>query len=672
MGLLLALPGGGRAKYARFMRRLLAFAVIALCACGPEYQEHATQVRFEPAGDFWSRPIPSELRKQSDGTYDYNRWPANGARPSLMQMWLESLDDRVRDGWGVNAGAFFTFNADLDTASLPSAEASLTEHGAVQLIDIDPASPEYGRRFPLDVSYSSEAITLAPEKLLSVVPVQGFPRRELTTYAVIITTDVKDTAGQPVGASRSFWNALHATKDADAKAVEALAPLKAFLADKKMNAEKIAGATVFKTIDPNATLKKLAKWVDTLPTPELEEPWTMQADYGDFVLYTARYRVPFVQSGAKPGYGRVVWNEAGDAPVQQGTQSVRLSLGMPKSAAPASGFPLMLYLHGSGGEYREVMDRGPLPQTATRPDQGDAPKGSGPSTFLARRGIATMGFDFPLHGDRENPPDTSGLKLYNLFGDIDSTVDNMSVGAMEVVYLTRLVEGVELPGGARVDMNKLTAMGHSMGSTIGIPVATVDPRIKGYVFSGAGGLLLEVATETTYPTTLHQLIELLLEFKSGETLTRTHPLLHAFQTLWDLTDPTAKARHVAAEPYDGHVARPYLLPQGLLDGYFHEEAQAAIGGALQTTLIGAPADGSVLQRTLTLQGRGAQASYPVRNNLNGVTAGTMQYAVPFDLGHYIVFDMASVQSQVACFLSGVGTAEGPSIVSPRGVDDACN
>jgi hypothetical protein len=74
---------------------------------------------------------------------------------------------------------------------------------------------------------------------------------------------------------------------------------------------------------------------------------------------------------------------------------------------------------------------------------------------------------------------------------------------------------------------------------------------------------------------------------------------------------------------------------------------------------------------LTLQGRGDFATYPLHNNLNGVTAGTAQYAVPFELGHYIVFDMTTVQSQVACFLSGVGTPAGPSIVSPRGVDDSC-
>lgn len=654
------------------MRRLALLTVVFLCACEVPYAERATQVTFNPGGDFWSVPLPSELRRQDDGSYNLDRWP--GERGALVKMWLETIDARVRDGWGVNAGAFFTLTGELDVNSLPkTAGETLTAESTVQFVDIDPASPEYGRRFPVDVTFSSSAITYAPAKLLSVVPVQGFPRRENTLYAVILFDNLKDASGSPIGRSRVFHDAFEQTEDADPKVVEVLKPLRDFLGATKMPRTKVVGATVFRTIDPNAALKKLAAWVETLPAPVLEQPWTQLNDYPDYVLFTARYRVPHVQSGNKPGRGRIVWSEDGKTPVQQGTQSVRLSVAMPKRAVPSSGVALNLYFHGSGGEYREVMDRGPLPPTSPRPQQGDPPLGSGPSTYLARRGIATMGFDFPLHGDRESPPDTTGLKLYDLFGDIDSTVDNMSVAAMEAVYLSRLVSTVELPvpsgGTARVDMSKLTAMGHSMGSTIGIPVATVDPRIKGYVFSGAGGMLIEVASETTYPVNLRETLQLLLNFKEGESLTRTHPLLHAFQTLWDLTDPSAKGRHVAREPYEGQQPKPFFLPQGLLDGYFHPGAQTAVAGALGTTLIGEELDPTT-PRTLRLDGRGTGV-YPLRSNLNGVTAGSLQIQTPYDLGHYVVFDVASVGAQVGCFLAGVGSVNGPAIVSPRGLDDAC-
>ncbi len=657
------------------MRRLaVLLCLVCLTACEPAYVERASQVTFDPAGDgFWSVPLPSELRRQDDGSYNLERWP--GARPQLVKMWLETIDSRLRDGWGVNAGAFFTLTGPLDPATLPAAAQTLTLDAAVQFINIDPDSPEYGKRIPVDSSFTAEAITYRPASMLAVTPVQGFPRRENTLYAVVLLDGLKDTAGKPLGASRAFHDALEQLPTADARAKAALAPLRSFLDTAHLSRSKVIGGTVFRTIDPNATLKKLAAWVETLPAPVLEQPWTVLDTYPDYVLYSARYLVPHVQSGPRPGKGRVVWSSDGQTPVQQGTQSVRLSIAMPKSAPPAAGQPLTVYFHGSGGEYREVMDRGPLAPTAPRDQQGEPPLGSGPSAYLARRGIATMGFDFPLHGDRDTPPDTTGLKLYDLFGDIDSTVDSMSVAAMEAVYLTRLLPALELPrpagGTTRVDMSRLSAMGHSMGSTIGIPVATVDPRIKGYVFSGAGGLLIEVATETTHPVNLRTTLELLLGFKTGESLDRAHPLLHAFQSLWDATDPVAKARHVTREPYEGQVPKPWFLPQGLIDGYFHPGAQAAIGGALGTTLLGDELD-PTLPRTLRLDGRGTTTGYPLRNNFNGVTAGTVQLQTPFELGHYVVFDVASTGAQVGCFLAGVGTTAGPAIVSPRGLDDACD
>lgn len=657
------------------MRRAFFLCLVFFTACDapPAFVERPSQVAFDPAGDFWSVPLPSELRRQGDGSYNFDRWP--GPRGNLVKMWLDTIDVRLRDGWGVNAGAFFTLSGELDVATLPKTPGeTLTVDSTVQFIDIDPASPEYGRRFPVEVAYASQAITYAPARLLSVTPVQGFPRRENTLYAVVVFDNLKDASGAPLGRSRVFHDALEQVDGADPRVVEALKPLRDFLGATRLSRAKVVGATVFRTIDPNGSLKKLAAWVETQPAPQLEAPWTRSDEYPDFVLFTARYRVPHVQSGNKPGRGRIVWSEDGSAPVQQGTQSVRLSVAMPRSAIPPAGVPLTLYFHGSGGEYREVMDRGPLAPTAPRPQQGTPPPGSGPSTYLARRGIATMGFDFPLHGDRESPPDTTGLKLYDLFGDIDSTIDNMSVAAMEATYLTRLVSTVELPlpagGTTRVDVSRLSAMGHSMGSTIGIPVATVDPRIRGYVFSGAGGMLIEVASETTYPVNLRETLQLLLDFKEGEVLNRTHPLLHAFQSLWDFTDPSAKGRHVAREPYEGQQPKPYFLPQGLIDGYFHPGAQTAVAGALGTTLIGEELDATT-PRTLRLDGRGTTTAYPLRGNLNGVTAGTLQIQTPFDLGHYVVFDVPSVGAQVGCFLAGVGSEKGPAIVSPRGLDDAC-
>jgi pimeloyl-ACP methyl ester carboxylesterase len=338
---------------------------------------------------------------------------------------------------------------------------------------------------------------------------------------------------------------------------------------------------------------------------------------------------------------------------------------------PAGGWPLMLYLHGSGGEYREGMDRGPLAPTTTRDKQGDPPPNTGPADWLAAKGIAVMGFDFPLHGDRESPPDTTGRMLYDVFGDIDSSVDNMQVSAMEVQRLTRLVaEGltVDTPQGTmRFDPTQLTAMGHSMGSTIGIPVATVDPRVRAWVFSGAGGLITEIATSTTYPVRLQDLVSQLLGFEGSALIDRAHPLLHGFQSLWDFTDPSAKARHVALEPLPGKSPHPAMLPQGLVDGYFHPWAQTSVAVALGVTHAGALVNQTTVD-SLQLAGRPTQTDFPVMKNVNGVTVASSQVDTPFELGHFVVFDRPDVQRQVECFVLGLGRPSGPTLVAP---DAAC-
>ncbi|MBL9038497.1 MAG: hypothetical protein JNG84_08305 [Archangium sp.] len=656
------------------MRQLLLVVLcLVVAGCGDGFVNRPTRVVFDPGvTDFWSVPLPSELRRQTDGSYNLDRWP--GPRPNLVKMWLDVLDKRITDGWGVNAGAFFTTTADIDVATLPpSATDSLKDDASVLFVDIDPQSPEYGRRFPIDVTFASAEIVYQPARLLAVVPVFGFTRRPSTTYAVLITDRVKDTAGVPLGRTEAFHKAFEKQEGANATAADTLAPIKTWAKDKKFDTARIVGATVFKTIDPSSILSRLASWIESVPAPTLAVPFTQLVDYPDFTVYTAKYKVPHIQSGPKPGRGTIVWSADGQTPVQQGTQDVRLSIAVPKTAMPAAGYPLTLYFHGSGGEYLELIDRGPLDPSKPRNEQGNPPLGSGPSGFLAKRGMATMGFDFPLHGDRETPPDMNGQQLYNILNDIDSSVDNMQVAAMEALYLTRLIGSIRVstPGGeVKFDMSRLAGMGHSMGTTLGIPIAAFDTRIKGYVFSGAGAMLIELANTTTYPLEIKGALELILGLTSGQSISRSYPLLHAFQSLWDYTDPSAKARHVAKDPLGGRPAKPFFQPQGFIDGYFHPVAQQSVAVSLGATLVGDELE-PLTAAALKLDGRPTQATFPLKKNLNGVTAGVTQLSTPFELGHYVLFDVETMQHQVACFLDGVGTAEGPAIVAPGPLSAPC-
>jgi hypothetical protein len=213
----------------------------------------------------------------------------------------------------------------------------------------------------------------------------------------------------------------------------------------------------------------------------------------------------------------------------------------------------------------------------------------------------------------------------------------------------------------RLDASRLSAMGQSMGTTFAIPIASVEPRVKAWVFSGAGGSLIEIANSAHEPTELAPKVELLLGFPLDQHLHEAHPLLHLFQHLWDLTDPQGKARYVAAEPRPGHAAKPFLMFAGERDGYFAPNAQAAVAVPLGATLVG-PAVEPVLAQNLSLAGRSAVMG-PLHGNLNGVTAGVVQYAAPFELGHYVAFDEQDARDQYLCFVQHAGTPEEPSIIA---------
>lgn len=119
----------------------------------------------------------------------------------------------------------------------------------------------------------------------------------------------------------------------------------------------------------------------------------------------------------------------------------------------------------------------------------------------------------------------------------------------------------------------------------------------------------------------------------------------------------------------GHPPRPFFMTAGIRDGYFHPNAETATAVSLFATAAGVDVDPTIPD-ALKLDGR-STVGYPLANNLNGVTAGVVQYAAPFELGHFVAFDVPDTQQQYTCFLAGVGTAAGPKISAPSGSDTIC-
>ncbi|MCA9551629.1 MAG: hypothetical protein KC933_16450 [Myxococcales bacterium] len=669
------------------LRLSLVSGVLALtAACGaPAFVERTTQAVTDPdAADFWARPMPSDLRREADGSWDLDKWPR--ARESdLLQDWFRTADRRMRGGWGLTAGVFMPITGALDPASLPADPAASTKAGSsVFLMDIDADSPERGRRFPLDVHQLTQLDRYTPEHLLAATPVFGFVRRPATQYALVLTTDVKDAAGEPLGRSLAFHQAFEDAGAAD-EVVAHFAPLREALEAEGFALEKVAGAAVFTTFEHTQELRDLVAWSESQPAPVLTKPWTAGQEYESYQLFEAAMEMPVIQRGERPYTGQdegVILRDANGDPTIVEMQEIRLILSVPKAEMPEEGFPLTLYLHGSGGEAYQFANRGPLDEDAPRDQQPEPPPGTGPAEWLARRGVAALGFDFPLHGERHNPPDTSGLVLYNLFGNLSATIDNFNVSAMEVTRISRLVVDTEVPLGSIADVaeglpdttvhfdpERLTAFGQSMGTTIGVNWAGVDPRVKGLLFSGAGGMLIEIAVTAIEPVELKGVAELALHLDEDEAEVHIqHPILHAAQNIWDLVDPVAKARYVTAEPYPDRAPRHVMMTAGFRDGYFHPRSQAAIATAMGLPQAGEDAE-PILPSVLALAGID-RVSYPVQANLSGRTAAVVQFTAPFNLGHYVVFNQDGARHQYTCFLASVGSG-GARLDAPAGLDDPC-
>ncbi|MBL4686172.1 MAG: hypothetical protein JKY37_16380 [Nannocystaceae bacterium] len=649
----------------------------------PEYMPRPTQIVFDPAGGWWDLPIPSDLRVEEDGTWDLDKWPE--VNSALINMWLAATDTRLVGGWGVGMGVLVRASGAIDDASLPGDGAPSTELGAsMYLLDVDPDSPERGRRLPIRPRYRSEAPRFGAANTIMAMPVFGFTRRSSTQYALVVTEGLLDVSGEPVGRSRPFHDAWVGAPDAEPATIENLAPLRATLEAEGINPATIVGAAVFTTIDTTGDLLHLAEWAETLPDPVLSEAWTVAEEYDNYQVLTSRYSVPVFQSGQRPyaemGEGLIVYGEDGN-PVIGDTQLVRLALTVPKTAQPADGFPLMMYLHGSGGNWYQAIDRGPVPETKGA-SGGDAEPGTGPAELLARRGVATLAFDFPLHGDRNDPPDETGLSFYNIFGNIEATLDNFNVAVVELLLLSRLANtmdvdasladsldaGAAADGTIRFDPERLTAMGQSMGTTLGVRWAAVDPRVKGVVWSGAGGVLIEIATKAVEPLDVRMLLVNLTGIPDEE-LDDTHPLLHAFQNVWDLADPIVTARHSVREPFDNVPLKDIMMTAGITDGYFAPSSQAAMAIGLGTPIAGESVE-ETLPEVLELSGAGG-VDYPVQAKVGGKTVAVVQYAAPHTLGHYVVFNQEGARHQYACFVATVGTEGGAVIPEAGTIDAAC-
>ena len=258
-------------------------------------------------------------------------------------------------------------------------------------------------------------------------------------------------------------------------------------------------------------------------------------------------------------------------------------IALPKGEMPAAGYPLTLYFHGSGGLSTEVVDRGPVTVVG-----GTETPGEGPSYVLAPFGIATAGSALPLNPERfPGATETEYLNVDNLAAFRDTFRQGVLEQRLVLEALSKLTippetvaacTGLTLAAGAtdyHFDDSKLLAQGQSMGAMYTNLTASVEPKFRAALPTGAGGYWTYFILKTHLIDNAAGLVGVIL-LGTTVPLTFMHPALSMTETAWEPADPFVYMPRVAKNPLPGYPVRPIYEPVALGDSYFPTELYDAV------------------------------------------------------------------------------------------------
>ncbi len=578
--------------------------------CEPE--ESPFRVYFEvprPGAapvDFFRLPFPSDARVSAAGELDMDDFPRPG--PSFLGVDIVDLyvDALVEDFAGFSSVAMVTFRLSdrLDFDSIGPGAPNL------HYIDVTPSTPEYASDRARSYSYTTGHGLFVCQHNLVVANSPHQPLLADHTYAVYLTTNIRSDASEAPTQDGDFLAMLATNRptgdEALGNAWDKHQYFRDYLADQSIAPATIAGAAVFTVQDATAPVEALAAAVETTPLPLLKDLTVCDSDVAspcddgdvrvcgaanaDFYEVHGRYSVPIYQQGTSPYAtpaegGKIEF--VGGVPQLVDTVDVCMVMTIPKTSKPASGWPLVIYGHGTSGSFKGAVNNGVAAALAT-----------------SSQPMAMFSFDGVVHGERRNdhPRDEDSL-MFNLINPAAAR-DNGLQGAVDVVQAFRLADvtsfNVTGVGDIDFDAANVYLFGHSQGSNVGVPAAAVSSRPRGAIFSGAGAHLTHGILNKSSPVDAQTGLEFLL----GEEITASHPVMTIWQTYFDRSDTVNFAPLMLERPPAGVVPKHVFMTWGLDDTYSPRKTlnimALALGVPVATPVVEAIDGASQASRPITV------------------------------------------------------------------------
>lgn len=415
----------------------------------------------------------------------------------------------------------------------------------------------------------------------------------------------------------------------------------------------------------------------SVPAPTAKD-WKRKEQTADLVVYEGSYGPsPNYQAGIVPfrkpsdGGGFVVEN---GKPKLQNTFDLRFAVTVPAATScpvPAGGYPIALYAHGTGGDYRSFID-------------------DGTARAAAQKCLAMMGIDQIFHGTRPGAPAESDpqrettiqLLFFNLDNVLAARTSNRQ-SAIDVVQQARLFSEtrVKVPATTSItaaeigfDGSKVLFFGHSQGGLNGPLFLAGSSLSRGGVLSGAGSDLALNLLEKTKPVDVAAAFRLLVglgDADAASELNIFHPVMTLVQTLVDAADPLEYGPFLARTPRTGFAPKSIyqtegIGPDGVGDSYAPphgiEALSVAIGLPRQLPGVRAVVEaGWAGIADITVPAEGTSG-----NLGDGRASGVLAQFVPANGrdGHFVVFNDPKARAQASTFLANLAADPKGRVRSP--------